>query len=64
MIPFMVEAADEEGDLLTYSALNLPEGAIFKTDIGLFFWQSKDATPGIYELEFVVTDGKCTVLRK
>jgi len=54
---FTTSASDVDGDSLTYSAGNLPEGASFNTATGAFSWTPADGEAGTYVVTFEVTDG-------
>ena len=56
-LTFTVKATDVDGDSLTYSALNLPTGAIFDSQSGIFTWTPAEGQNGIYEVTFKVSDG-------
>jgi len=56
-IQFTVSANDPDGDDLTYSVNNLPEGADFNPETGVFSWHPQAA--GVYTgINFEVTDGE------
>jgi hypothetical protein len=61
-LSFTVSAVDEDvGDTLVYAADPLPPGATFDTATRAFSWTpSESTTPGAYDVEFSVTDGKAT----
>ncbi|MGF7142976.1 O-glycosyl hydrolase [Anaerotaenia torta] len=50
------EAVDEDGDTLTYSCFNLPEGAAFENEA--LNWTPTDEQGGFHHLKLQVTDGK------
>ena len=52
---FTVNAADPDGDALTYSAENLPTGAVFSQNT--FTWTPTDDQSGTYQLSFIASDG-------
>ena len=54
LVSFTVKATDPDGDILTYSADNLPSGASFLPDTGKFSWTP--AVIGTYSVTFMVTD--------
>jgi uncharacterized membrane protein len=58
VLTFTVSASDEDGDILTYSASNLPEGATLDVNSGLFSWAPTAGQEGIYTVTFEVSDGK------
>lgn len=49
-----ITATDEDGDVITYSGMNLPAGAILDAATGAFSWTPD--TVGEYVLEFKATD--------
>lgn len=53
-VSFSVHASDPEFDALDYSAMNLPSGATFDPDSGLFRWTAGSA--GTYIVQFVARD--------
>jgi len=56
-LAFTVSAFDVDGDTLTYSATDLPDGASFNTASGAFSWTPADGDAGTYIVIFEVTDG-------
>ncbi|MBM3327297.1 MAG: tandem-95 repeat protein, partial [Calditrichaeota bacterium] len=54
VLEFDLSANDPDGDAVTYSAFNLPEGAILEA--GRFHWQPTYDQAGVYEVTFRVTD--------
>ena len=56
LLEFTVSASDPDGDSLTYSASNLPEGASFVGQI--FNWTPGYDQAGTYEVTFTVEDGR------
>lgn len=61
-VTFTVSASDPDGDPLTYSASNLPPGAVFIPATHTFTWPTTlDEGPGSYPVMFTVTDGKLPV---
>lgn len=56
-LSFTINANDQEGDVLTYSATDLPVGAIFDQDIRTFFWNPDYEQAGTYSVTFIVSDG-------
>ncbi len=54
-ISFSVSATDADGDNLTYSATNLPEGAVFTG--ATFIWTPTIQQSGTYEVTFIADDG-------
>lgn len=60
-LTFAVSAENTDGDALTYSANNLPIGAVFDASTKTFSWTPNYNQAGIYaEVHFEVTDGKAT----
>jgi hypothetical protein len=59
-ITFTVSASDADGDPLTYSASNLPQGASFNTGTRTFSWTPRYNQAGAYTVRFTVTDGSLT----
>jgi N-acetylneuraminic acid mutarotase len=56
-LTFTVNASDPEGDALTYSASNLPQGATFDSATHVFTWKPNYGQAGNYaDVEFTVTD--------
>lgn len=55
-IRFTLHGTDEDGDAITYSAENLPEGATLDSDTGIFSWTPTVA--GTYTLSFYSSDGR------
>jgi hypothetical protein len=59
---FTTSATDPNGDALTYSASNLPDGAIFDSGSGTFSWTPGYGQAGVYpNVRFEVSDGTSTV---
>jgi hypothetical protein len=56
-IEFTVSATDPDGDPLTFSASNLPEGASFDTATATFSWTPRYDQAGVYVVRFEVSDG-------
>lgn len=55
-VSFQVSAEDPDGDVISYSARNMPEGARFE---GQFFsWTPQVGQAGTYQVTFVASDGK------
>lgn len=54
---FVVSASDPDGDSVTLSAANLPQGANFNAETGEFSWQPGSETSGEYEVTFAATAG-------
>ncbi|MCM8792560.1 MAG: FG-GAP-like repeat-containing protein [Candidatus Omnitrophica bacterium] len=57
LLMFRVTAYDPEGDPLTFSAENLPEGAQFNSLTQIFRWQPTANQIGEYQVTFNVNDG-------
>lgn len=57
-LTFDITATDAEGDVLTYSATNLPTGALFDAATRKFTWKPSSTQAGEYFVTFSVTDGK------
>jgi beta propeller repeat protein len=57
LLEFTISATDTDGDNLTYSAINLPQGATFNTQTATFTWTPSFSQAGNFEnIEFTVTD--------
>jgi hypothetical protein len=57
-LSFTISATDPEGDTLTYTASNLPQGASFDPLSRTFSWTPEDGQAGIYtKIHFQVSDG-------
>ncbi len=56
-LQFSLGATDPDGHALTYSALNLPQGATLNPTTGDFSWTPSYAQSGTYNVSFSVTDG-------
>jgi hypothetical protein len=57
VLSFSVSATDPDGDVLTYSAANIPAGSTFDPETGLFMWTPEYDDSGNYEnVEFSVID--------
>ncbi|MBN1191386.1 MAG: tandem-95 repeat protein [Dehalococcoidales bacterium] len=60
---FKVQASDANGDVLTYSASNLPDGAEFDPSTRVFSWTPGQSQAGRYtNIRFGVTDGESSDL--
>jgi len=57
-LTFDVNASDAEGDVLTYSATNMPTGALFEPALRKFTWKPSSTQAGEYNVTFSVSDGK------
>ena len=60
LLVFTISATDPEGDQLTYSASNLPEGASFNANNRRFSWTPRYDQAGVYTVRFEVSDGVLT----
>lgn len=56
-LTFAVSAVDPDSDLLTYSAANLPDGAIFDASTHTFTWTPGFTQAGTYTVTFTASDG-------
>ncbi len=61
-LTFTVSASDQNGDTLTYSASDLPEGATLDRNSGLFSWAPTAEQEGTHIVAFEVSDGKLSAL--
>ena len=57
LLTFLVGASDPDDDLLTYSAVGLPNGATLNESTGVFNWTPTHVQIGLHSVEFKVTDG-------
>lgn len=58
LLSFEITATDPDGDILTYSAANLPKGAYFNPQTRVFNWTPTYEQAGSYpNIHFEVTDG-------
>jgi outer membrane protein assembly factor BamB len=63
LLEFIVDATDPDGDTLTYSASNLPDGAVFNPNTRTFSWTPAFDQSGTYpDVHFEVSDGELTGL--
>ena len=61
LLEFTVNATDPDGDVLTYSASNLPDGAVFNSTTHTFSWTLTFDQTGMYpDVHFEVSDGELT----
>ena len=60
LLEFTVNAADPDGDALTYSIYNLPAGAVFNPDTMTFTWIPGFDQAGTYNISFHVSDADST----
>jgi hypothetical protein len=58
VMAFTISASDPDGDTLTYSASNLPSGAVLSASTGAFQWLPTSAQAGTYNVTFSVSDGQ------
>ncbi|MGE5372322.1 MAG: putative Ig domain-containing protein [Solirubrobacterales bacterium] len=56
-LQFAVTASDPDGDAVTLSAANLPEGAVFDAVSGTVYWTPNFFQSGSYPVQFAATDG-------
>ncbi|MBA4396856.1 MAG: hypothetical protein C0394_05675 [Syntrophus sp. (in: bacteria)] len=56
-LTFTIQASDQDQDVLTYSATNLPPGARFTPQTRTFLWTPTYSQSGLYTVTFVVSDG-------
>jgi len=56
-LTFTLGASDEDGNKLTYSSSNLPEGADLDPNTGIFKWTPTTDQAGTYDINFMVSDG-------
>jgi hypothetical protein len=62
LLTFVISATDPDGNPLTYSASNLPSGAVFNTTRRTFSWTPGYTQAGTYpNVHFQVNDGDITV---
>ncbi|NQT75914.1 MAG: alpha/beta fold hydrolase [Candidatus Omnitrophica bacterium] len=60
LLEFSVDAADIDGDALTYSAEGMPDAASFDSEKRRFSWRPGYGQPGVYFVTFNVSDGKAS----
>ncbi|MEW5896386.1 MAG: Ig-like domain-containing protein [Nanoarchaeota archaeon] len=58
LLQFAVSATDADNDKLTFSAENLPQGAVFDANTHTFTWTPDFNQAEKYAVKFTVTDGK------
>jgi hypothetical protein len=56
-LDFQVFARDPDGDTLTFTAHNIPDGAFFDPATQMFTWSPTSAQSGNYPVTFSATDG-------
>ncbi|MBI4651111.1 S8 family serine peptidase [Candidatus Desantisbacteria bacterium] len=61
LLQFNVSADDPDGDVLTFTAVGLPRGAIFDTTTKIFTWAPDYTQSGNYNVAFTVSDGSLPV---
>jgi hypothetical protein len=61
LLEFSLSASDANGDALSYSAVDLPDGATFNADSRSFSWTPGYTQAGSYDVTFRVSDGLATV---
>ncbi len=60
-LSFNIAASDSNEDALTYSASNLPQGAIFDPSTRTFIWTPGSTQTGSYTVHFTVSNGNSSV---
>ncbi|OGO06449.1 MAG: hypothetical protein A2Y92_00225 [Chloroflexi bacterium RBG_13_57_8] len=60
LLTFAIAATDPDGDMLQYSASNLPDGASFDNVTLTFSWTPRFDQAGVYSVTFEVSDGDLT----
>jgi hypothetical protein len=58
MLSFAISASDPDNDEISYSASDLPDGAIFNPSSGTFTWTPGYDKAGSYDVTFNATDGE------
>ncbi len=58
LLRFTVSGSDADSDPLSFSATNLPVGAIFDTATRIFTWTPTTTQSGAYDVTFTVDDGR------
>jgi hypothetical protein len=58
-LAFRLRATDPDGDLLTFSATNLPQGAQLNAESGLFVWTPTGNQAGTFQVTIRVQDSHC-----
>ena len=56
-LEFVILGTDIDGDTLTYSATNIPQGSAFDTNARKFTWTPVYGQLGSYQMQFTVSDG-------
>jgi len=57
-LSFSISATDPDGETITYSAPNLPSGAVLSAETGAFSWTPNYEQAGDYEVTFIAGDGQ------
>ena len=60
VLSFNVFASDEDGDIITYSAIGIPPGASFNRNSGTFLWTPGYSAAGTYYVKFIAHAGGLT----
>ncbi|MEW6086989.1 MAG: PKD domain-containing protein [bacterium] len=60
LLQFTISGSDPDGGAVSYSASNLPSGAVFDTTTGTFTWTPSFSQAGTYNVTFIVSDGFLT----
>ena len=55
-----LSGTDADGDVLTFSAVDMPTGATLNATTGAFSWKPTYAQAGVYTVKFKVSDGTST----
>jgi PKD repeat protein len=58
LIKFVITGSDPDGDELTFSSDNLPDGATLDEQTGTFNWTPSEEQVGIHPVKFIVSDGE------
>lgn len=56
LLEFVVSASDPDGDMVTLSVIDLPQGATFNASTGKFSWTPNSGQAGLYRVTFSATD--------
>ncbi len=56
-LTFTLPASDDDGDEITFSSPNLPDGAELDASTGIFEWTPATGQAGTYYVDFTVSDG-------
>jgi hypothetical protein len=64
ILSFLISAEDPDSDPLQYSALDLPEGAVFFPDRGELYWEPDTTQSGSYTVQFRVSDGMLDIFEE